>query len=93
MVLEGALTEPTTQITGGVIVFDMDGLTLQHAWQFNPAIAKRIVELLQVKKILLRPVKISKLHNFNLKKIFKQLNLVHHVIEQNTNVQSLVHSN
>lgn len=47
--LEAALLEPITQICGAVIIFDMDGLSLQQTWQFTPPFAKRIVDLLQVK--------------------------------------------
>lgn len=35
------------QICGAVVIFDMDGLSLQQAWQFTPPFAKRIVDLLQ----------------------------------------------
>ncbi|XP_011330886.1 alpha-tocopherol transfer protein-like isoform X1 [Ooceraea biroi] len=45
--LEAAMLEPTSQITGAVIIFDMDGLSLQQTWQFTPPFAKRIVDLLQ----------------------------------------------
>lgn len=46
--LECALLEPETQIAGAVVIFDMDGLSLQQVWQFTPPFAKRIVDLLQV---------------------------------------------
>lgn len=45
--LEAAMYEPTTQIAGAQVIFDMDGLTMQQAWQFTPAFAKRIVDWLQ----------------------------------------------
>lgn len=41
------MLEPKTQICGAVVIFDMDGLSLQQAWQFTPPFAKRIVDLLQ----------------------------------------------
>ncbi|XP_032668663.1 alpha-tocopherol transfer protein-like isoform X2 [Odontomachus brunneus] len=45
--LEAAMLEPTSQIAGAVLIFDMDGLSLQQTWQFTPPFAKRIVDLLQ----------------------------------------------
>jgi len=45
--LEAAMLEPATQIAGAVVIFDMDGLTLQQTWQFTPPFAKRIVDWLQ----------------------------------------------
>lgn len=46
--LECAMLEPETQVAGAVLIFDMDGLSLQQVWQFTPPFAKRIVDLLQV---------------------------------------------
>jgi hypothetical protein len=45
--LEAVILESTTQIAGVVVIFDMDGLSLQQAWQFTPPFAKRIVDLFQ----------------------------------------------
>ncbi|XP_017773256.1 PREDICTED: alpha-tocopherol transfer protein-like isoform X1 [Nicrophorus vespilloides] len=45
--LEAAMLEPTTQVAGAVVIFDMDGLSLQQTWQFTPPFAKRIVDWLQ----------------------------------------------
>lgn len=45
--IEAAMLEPRTQICGAVVMFDMDGLSMQQAWQFTPPFAKRIVDLLQ----------------------------------------------
>lgn len=42
------MLEPTTQVAGAVVIFDMDGLSLQQTWQFTPPFAKRIVDWLQV---------------------------------------------
>lgn len=46
--LECAMLEPETQVAGAVLIFDMEGLSLQQVWQFTPPFAKRIVDLLQV---------------------------------------------
>lgn len=61
--MEAALLEPETQIKGAVIMFDMDGLSLQQTWQFTPPFAKRIVDLLQVKTNM-TTIKIRQLINF-----------------------------
>lgn len=45
--LEAAMLEPETQVSGAVVIFDMDGLSLQQTWQFTPPFAKRIVDWLQ----------------------------------------------
>ncbi|KAL4712911.1 hypothetical protein ACJJTC_011981 [Scirpophaga incertulas] len=45
--LEAAMLEPETQVCGAVVIFDMDGLSMQQVWQFTPAYAKRIVDWLQ----------------------------------------------
>lgn len=47
--LEAAMMEPVSQVSGAVVIFDMDGLSLQQVWQFTPPFAKRIVDWLQVK--------------------------------------------
>lgn len=46
--VEIAMLEPATQVAGAVVIFDMDGLSLQQTWQFTPPFAKRIVDWLQV---------------------------------------------
>jgi hypothetical protein len=47
--MEAAILEPETQVSGAIVIFDMDGLSLQQTWQFTPPFAKRIVDWLQVK--------------------------------------------
>ncbi|XP_012521881.1 alpha-tocopherol transfer protein-like isoform X2 [Monomorium pharaonis] len=64
--LEAAMLEPATQIAGAVILFDLDGFSLQQAWQFTPPFAKRIVDLLQEAM----PVRIKNLHIVNQPYIF-----------------------
>lgn len=53
MFLEAAMLEPQTQVSGAVVIFDMDGLTLAQTTKFTPAFAKRIVDWLQVSSILI----------------------------------------
>ncbi|XP_059484485.1 alpha-tocopherol transfer protein-like isoform X2 [Neocloeon triangulifer] len=45
--VEAALLEPKTQVAGSLVIFDMDGLSLQQVCQFTPPFAKRIVDWLQ----------------------------------------------
>lgn len=45
--LEAAMLEHMTQVSGAIVIFDMDGLSLQQTWQFTPSFAKRIVDWLQ----------------------------------------------
>lgn len=67
--LEAAMLEPTTQIAGAVVIFDMDGLSLQQTWQFTPPFAKRIVDLLQEAI----PVRVKNLHVVNQPVIFNMV--------------------
>ncbi|XP_070138908.1 alpha-tocopherol transfer protein-like isoform X1 [Drosophila bipectinata] len=64
--LEAAMLEPETQICGAVVIFDMDGLSLQQTWQFTPPFAKRIVDWLQDSV----PLRIKAIHIVNQPKIF-----------------------
>ncbi|XP_072758684.1 alpha-tocopherol transfer protein-like isoform X2 [Anoplolepis gracilipes] len=67
--LEAAMLEPSTQIAGAVVIFDMDGLTLQQTWQFTPPFAKRIVDLLQEAM----PLRIKNLHIVNQPYVFNMV--------------------
>lgn len=67
--LEAAMLEPSTQIAGAIIIFDMDGLTLQQTWQFTPPFAKRIVDLFQDAM----PVRIKNIHIVNQPYVFNMV--------------------
>ncbi|XP_031771197.1 alpha-tocopherol transfer protein-like isoform X4 [Apis florea] len=67
--VEAAMLEPATQIAGAIVVFDMDGLTLQQAWQFTPAFAKRIVDWLQDAV----PLRIKNIHIVNQPYVFNMV--------------------
>ncbi|XP_076671510.1 alpha-tocopherol transfer protein-like isoform X1 [Andrena cerasifolii] len=67
--LEAAMLEPTTQIAGAIVIFDMDGLSLQQTWQFNPPFAKRIVDWLQDAM----PLRIKNIHIINQPYIFNMV--------------------
>lgn len=64
LVMEAAMMEPQTQICGAVVIFDMDGLTLQQTWQFTPPFAKRIVDWLQVIIAFLFEKEYKKLYDY-----------------------------
>jgi len=44
--LELGILEPRAQILGGVVIFDMGGFTLQHAYQITPKVVSTIIELI-----------------------------------------------
>jgi hypothetical protein len=48
VILELAVMEQRAQILGGICIFDLGGITLQHALQVTPAIARKSVDLLVV---------------------------------------------
>lgn len=43
----GAL-EPQTQVAGGIGIFDLEGLSLNHAWYVTPSVAKKMISLMVV---------------------------------------------
>lgn len=46
--LELGILEPIAQILGGVVIFDMNGFTLQHAYQITPKVVSTIFDLIVV---------------------------------------------
>lgn len=67
--LEAALLEAKTQIAGCVIIFDMDGLSLQQAWQFTPPFAKRIIDVIQEAI----PMRVKNMHIVNQPYVFNMV--------------------
>ncbi|XP_003427228.1 clavesin-2 isoform X2 [Nasonia vitripennis] len=67
--LEAAMLEPTSQIAGAIVIFDMDGLSLQQTMQFTPPFAKRIVDWLQDAV----PLRIKNIHIVNQPYIFNMV--------------------
>lgn len=63
------MLEPETQVNGAIVIFDMDGLTMQQAFQFTPPFAKRIVDWLQDSV----PLRIKAIHIVNQPKIFNMV--------------------
>lgn len=53
LALEIGMIEPKTQVAGVHVIIDLEGLSLQHIWQFSPGFAKTILEFVQVGYCLL----------------------------------------
>lgn len=51
--LELGILEPIAQILGGVVIFDMNGFTLQHAYQITPKVVSTIFDLIVVCRFLI----------------------------------------
>lgn len=49
MIIEVAMAEPRTQVAGAQVIFDMDGLSMNHVYQFGPSFARILLEWVQVK--------------------------------------------
>lgn len=47
-ILELGMLEPRAQILGGVVIWDLAGLSLHHAWQITPSVASKVIELMMV---------------------------------------------
>ncbi|XP_054283767.1 alpha-tocopherol transfer protein-like [Macrosteles quadrilineatus] len=69
MILEAAILEPRTQISGAIVLVDLQGLSLHHVWQFSPGFASMLVEWVQD----LIPCRIKAIHIVNQPYIFNML--------------------
>jgi len=67
--ITSSMREPTTQICGGMIIFDFDGLALTHIMQFTPSFAAMILEWVQ--EVL--TLRLKAVHIFNNSYIFNML--------------------
>lgn len=50
VMIEAAAFEAKTQIAGGVVIMDLEGLSLNHVFQFTPVLAKTLVNYVQVQR-------------------------------------------
>lgn len=48
ILFEMGAMEPITQVIGGIGIFDLEGLSLNHAWYVTPSVAKKIISLMVV---------------------------------------------
>uniref|UniRef100_A0ABD2WVD8 CRAL-TRIO domain-containing protein n=1 Tax=Trichogramma kaykai TaxID=54128 RepID=A0ABD2WVD8_9HYME len=46
IILELGLLEPRAQILGGIVVFDLEGITMTHAWTITPQVASMVISLM-----------------------------------------------
>ncbi|KAM0733758.1 Alpha-tocopherol transfer protein-like [Formica fusca] len=57
-VLELGILEPRAQIMGGIVIFDLKDITIQHAWTVTPQVATMMLSLM----VTAFPIKIHELH-------------------------------
>ncbi|KAL6433096.1 hypothetical protein ACFW04_006396 [Cataglyphis niger] len=57
-VLELGILEPRAQIMGGILIFDLKDITIQHAWTVTPQVASMMLSLM----VTAFPIKIHELH-------------------------------
>ncbi|XP_058056606.1 alpha-tocopherol transfer protein-like [Anopheles bellator] len=61
LLLEVGSLEPQSQVLGGVGIMDLEGLTLNHAWNLTPAVAQKMLALLATSM----PLRTSQIHIVN----------------------------
>ncbi|XP_059619252.1 alpha-tocopherol transfer protein-like [Phlebotomus argentipes] len=61
IILEIGAMEPQTQVVGGVGVFDLEGLTLNHCWHMSPSVAQKMIALM----VTCMPVRTTSIHIVN----------------------------
>ncbi|KAL1124729.1 hypothetical protein AAG570_001352 [Ranatra chinensis] len=67
--LEVGILEPRAQILGGVAIFDMEGLSLQHAFNITPAVVSRVFQIM----VTSLPMKVHSIHIINESWIFEKI--------------------
>ncbi|XP_076243158.1 alpha-tocopherol transfer protein [Calliopsis andreniformis] len=58
LILELGVLEPTAQILGGVAIFDLEGITMAHAWTITPQVASMVIALM----VTAFPMKTTAIH-------------------------------
>ncbi|XP_014285848.1 alpha-tocopherol transfer protein isoform X1 [Halyomorpha halys] len=67
--LEVGILEPRAQILGGIAIFDMEGLTMNHAWHMTPSIVHKVIQV----TVTSLPYKIAAIHIVNESWIFEKI--------------------
>ncbi|XP_034941872.1 alpha-tocopherol transfer protein-like [Chelonus insularis] len=58
IILELGILEPRAQVLGGVVIFDLQGITIAHAWSVTPQIANMVLGLM----VTANPMKTYAIH-------------------------------
>jgi len=61
LLFEMGAMEPQTQVLGGIGIFDLEGLSLNHGWYVTPSVAKKIISLM----VTCMPVRTNAIHVVN----------------------------
>lgn len=61
LIMEVGSLEPQSQILGAVGIFDLQGLSMNQAWQVSPSLAQKVVQLL----VTHMPIRVAALHIVN----------------------------
>ncbi|VVC38573.1 Cellular retinaldehyde binding/alpha-tocopherol transport,CRAL/TRIO, N-terminal domain,CRAL-TRIO lipid [Cinara cedri] len=69
LVMEAAILEPRTQVSGTVLLVDFIGLTINHVWQFTPNFAKLTLDWIQYSM----PARLKEVHIVNQPYIFNMV--------------------
>ncbi|XP_050530926.1 alpha-tocopherol transfer protein-like [Daktulosphaira vitifoliae] len=69
LVMEAAILEPKTQISGTVLIVDTTGLTINHVWQFTPSFAKLTLDWIQYSM----PSRLKEVHIVNQPYLFNMI--------------------
>ncbi|KAK9511078.1 hypothetical protein O3M35_005712 [Rhynocoris fuscipes] len=67
--LEAGMLEPRAQILGGVAIFDMQGLTMNHVWYITPSVVSKVIQIMATSF----PMKISAIHVVHESWIFEKI--------------------
>lgn len=54
--------EPQAQVLGGIGIFDLEGMSLNHAWCVTPSVAKKIISLMVVSKCGVSLIEFNTIH-------------------------------
>ncbi|XP_050439321.1 alpha-tocopherol transfer protein-like [Adelges cooleyi] len=69
LVIEAAILEPRTQVSGTALIIDFAGLTVNHVWQFTPNFAKLVLDWIQY----CMPARLKEVHVINQPYIFNMI--------------------
>lgn len=50
IVLEIGIMEPRAQVNGGVGIFDLQGLSMNHTLQLSPSVAQKMIAIMVVRR-------------------------------------------